>query len=83
MHALLTERPRPERIRRLPAAWRLAVVTVCFGAFMGQLDASIVTLTFRPMKRAFSAPLAAVDAPADDVQPDAGKWRMKRPPKNA
>ena len=30
------------------------------GAFMGQLDASIVTLTFRPMERAFSAPLAAV-----------------------
>jgi MFS family permease len=33
---------------------------VCFGAFMGQLDASIVTLTFRPMERDFAAPLAAV-----------------------
>ncbi len=33
---------------------------VCFGAFMGQLDASIVTLTFRPMEHEFAGPLAAV-----------------------
>jgi MFS family permease len=36
------------------------VGVVCFGAFMGQLDASIVTLTFRPMQHEFGAPLAAV-----------------------
>lgn len=38
----------------------MAVGVVCFGAFMGQLDASIVTLTFGPMQREYGAPLAAV-----------------------
>jgi EmrB/QacA subfamily drug resistance transporter len=38
----------------------LAVATVCFGAFMGQLDASIVTLTFPALQHEFHAPLAAV-----------------------
>ncbi|MGO8882910.1 MAG: MFS transporter [Streptosporangiaceae bacterium] len=56
----LLEAPRPEAIRRNPRAPWLAVGVVCFGAFMGQLDASIVTLTFRPMEHAFTAPLAAV-----------------------
>jgi MFS family permease len=56
----LTEAPRPESIRDNPRAPWLAVGVVCFGAFMGQLDASIVTLTFRPMERGFGAPLAAV-----------------------
>jgi MFS family permease len=37
-----------------------AVGTVCFGAFMGQLDASVVTLTYRPVGAAFGAPLAQV-----------------------
>jgi EmrB/QacA subfamily drug resistance transporter len=41
------------------APW-LAVATVCFGAFMGQLDASIVTLAFPALHRQFAAPLAAV-----------------------
>jgi MFS family permease len=58
--SILTEAPRPESIRGNPRAPWLAVGVVCFGAFMGQLDASIVTLTFRPMERAFTAPLAAV-----------------------
>jgi MFS family permease len=57
---ILTEAPRPAAIRRHPWAPWLAVGVVCFGAFMGQLDASIVTLTFRPMEREFAAPLAAV-----------------------
>ncbi|MBV9750345.1 MAG: MFS transporter, partial [Acetobacteraceae bacterium] len=56
----MTEPPRPEVIRRYPRAPWLAVGVVCFGAFMGQLDASIVTLTFRPMQHEFGAPLAAV-----------------------
>ena len=47
-------------MRRHPRAPWLAVGVVCFGAFMGQLDASIVTLTFRPMEHEFGAPLAAV-----------------------
>jgi len=58
--SILTELPRPEVIRRNPRAPWLAVGVVCFGAFMGQLDASIVTLTFKPMERAFAAPLAGV-----------------------
>src|SRR5215475_4268837 len=57
---LLAEAPRPEAIRRHRMAPWLAVAVVCFGAFMGQLDASIVTLTFRPMEQEFGATLAAV-----------------------
>ena len=57
---LRTERPRPDRIRRAPNAGWLAVGTVCFGAFMGQLDASIVTLTYAPLEHAFGARPAAV-----------------------
>ncbi len=41
------------------APW-FAVATVCFGAFMGQLDASIVTLAFPALQRQFSAGLAGV-----------------------
>jgi hypothetical protein len=58
--SILVEAPRPDVIRRNPRAAWLAVGVVCFGAFMGQLDASIVTLTFRPMQHDFGAPLAAV-----------------------
>jgi MFS family permease len=58
--SILTEAPRPAAIREHPWAPWLAVGVVCFGAFMGQLDASIVTLTFRPMEHDFAAPLAAV-----------------------
>jgi MFS family permease len=58
--SILVEAPRPDVIRRDPRAPWLAVGVVCFGAFMGQLDASIVTLTFRPMEHEFGAPLAAV-----------------------
>lgn len=60
--ALLTaERPRPEVIRTWPNSWWLAVGTVCFGAFMGQLDASIVTLTYGGLRADFHASLAAVE----------------------
>jgi EmrB/QacA subfamily drug resistance transporter len=54
------ERARPARLREWPHAWLLAVGTVCFGAFMGQLDASIVTLTYRPLRAEFHASLAGV-----------------------
>jgi MFS family permease len=60
VNLLLQERPRPERVRTHPQAWRFAVATVCFGAFMGQLDASIVTLTYGSLRQEFSASLAAV-----------------------
>ncbi|GAA1984882.1 MFS transporter [Kitasatospora viridis] len=58
---LTTERARPEPVRRAPWAWRLAVGTVCFGAFMGQLDASIVTLTYQPLRTEFHSTPAAVE----------------------
>ncbi|MFG2075150.1 MFS transporter [Nonomuraea maritima] len=55
-----SERPRPARVREHPYAPWLAVAAVCIGAFMGQLDASIVTLVFPALQREFHAPLAAV-----------------------
>ena len=54
------ERARPDWLRSHPQAWLAAVGTVCFGAFMGQLDASVVTLTYRPVGRQFSAALTSV-----------------------
>lgn len=57
---LTTEHPRPDRIRMARSAGWLAVGTVCFGAFMGQLDASIVTLTYAPLEHIFGASAAAV-----------------------
>jgi len=60
LDGLRTEAPRPPAVRSNPRAPWLAVGVVCFGAFMGQLDASIVTLTFRPMEHDFAEPLAAV-----------------------
>jgi MFS family permease len=57
---MLVERPRPRVVREHPNAGWFAVATVCFGAFMGQLDASIVTLAFPALQRQFAAPLAAV-----------------------
>jgi EmrB/QacA subfamily drug resistance transporter len=41
---MLTEPRRPAAVRESPHAHWYAVATVCIGAFMGQLDASIVTL---------------------------------------
>jgi EmrB/QacA subfamily drug resistance transporter len=58
--ALRTERPRPRRIREFPHGWWLAIGTVCFGAFMGQLDASIATLTYGALRTGFHASNAAV-----------------------
>ncbi len=55
-----TERARPGWVREHPQAWRLALLTVCFGAFMGQLDASVVTLTYRSVGREFHVGSAAV-----------------------
>lgn len=57
----VAERERPACIRIRPGAWWLAVATVCFGAFMGQLDASIVTLTYGSLRSRFGTSLAAVE----------------------
>ena len=60
MTFLRAERPRPDVVRTARNGWWLAVGTVCLGAFMGQLDASIVTLTYPALRVDFHASLAAV-----------------------
>lgn len=57
---LQQEPARPEWLRRRPGGWWFAVGTVCFGAFMGQLDASIVTLTYGALGQEFKASLAGI-----------------------
>lgn len=57
---LLRERGRPRWVRESAYAWQLVVLTVCFGAFMGQLDSSIVTIIYPSLEREFGAPLATV-----------------------
>jgi MFS family permease len=44
LRRLLSEPRRPRQVRESPHARRYIVGTVCIGAFMGQLDASIVTV---------------------------------------
>ncbi|MEO6700148.1 MAG: MFS transporter [Jatrophihabitantaceae bacterium] len=55
-----TEPARPDRIRQWPGAPWLAVATVCVGAFMSQLDASIVTLALPALHTDLHAPVSAV-----------------------
>ena len=57
---LLAEPARPRVIARHPRASWLTVAAVCVGAFMGQLDASIVSLAFPTLSRGFHATLGAV-----------------------
>lgn len=54
------ERARPDWVREHPRAWVAAVGAVCFGAFLGQLDASIVALTYHRIATHFGQPLSAV-----------------------
>ena len=58
---MLTEPARPARIRALHAAPWLAVGTVCVGAFMGQLDASIVATALPVIRTNLHASIAAVE----------------------
>ena len=57
---LLVEPRRPDRIRNRPGAFWLTVAAVCIGAFMGQLDASIVTVALPTLQRTFGAGVGAV-----------------------
>ncbi len=57
---LLVEPARPRSIATRADAHRLAVGTVCIGAFMGQLDASIVTVAYPTLRTAFHAGLGSV-----------------------
>lgn len=58
---LLVEPARPDLVRSSPRAPWLVVATVCVGAFMGQLDASIVTLALPNLQRDLHASLGAVE----------------------
>ena len=58
---LLVEPRRPLAIRNRPSAPWLVVATVSIGAFLGQLDASIVTLALPTLQQHFHASLAAVE----------------------
>ena len=58
--SILHEQARPAVIRESRRAPWLAVSVVCFGAFMGQLDASIVTITFPAVEHDFGVPVAGV-----------------------
>jgi MFS family permease len=59
-HRLFTEPRRPSRIRDRPNAYKYAIAAVCVGAFMGQLDASIVTLALPSLQRDFHTSVGAV-----------------------
>jgi len=59
-HQLIVEPRRPQAVRKLPRGYLLAVAAVCVGAFMGQLDASIVTLAFPALEQSFHAGVASV-----------------------
>ncbi len=58
---LLREPRRPAVVRESPRAPWYVVGTVCIGAFMGQLDASIVTLALPRMGLDLHASLGAVE----------------------
>jgi MFS family permease len=58
MVMLLREAARPAVVRDHRLAPWFAIAAVCFGAFMGQLDASIVTLAFPALQRQFAVGLA-------------------------
>ena len=61
LRRLLSEPPRPSWIRDSKAAPWLAVGAVCIGAFMGQLDASIVTVALPSIARGLHSGLGATE----------------------
>src|SRR5471030_216616 len=58
---LVVEPRRPVAVRNWPRAPWLVVVTVRIGAFLGQLDASIVTLALPTLQQHFHTSLASVE----------------------
>jgi EmrB/QacA subfamily drug resistance transporter len=58
---LLDERPAQARLTQLPHYRWLIVGTVCVGAFLGQLDASIAGLLLPTLEEVFRAPVASVE----------------------
>ena len=61
IHRVLHEPARPPSIAGQRNAHWFVVATVCLGAFMGQLDASIVTLALPTLSRDFHVPIGAVE----------------------
>ena len=57
----LVEPARPDRVRESARAQWWAVATVCVGAFMGQLDASIVTVALPSMQRELGATVGELE----------------------
>lgn len=57
----LRERPRPRRVVASPIAGWLVVATVCLGALLGQLDASIVTLALPAIRSDLGGSVGAVE----------------------
>ncbi|WP_083751940.1 MFS transporter [Saccharothrix sp. ALI-22-I] len=51
----VAESPRPRRVATWSGAPWLAVATVCLGAFLGQFDASVVTLALPALRDDFGA----------------------------
>ena len=58
---LSREPRRPVAVRNSPRAHWFVVGTVCIGAFMGQLDASIVTLALPSIGRDLHASVGTVE----------------------
>lgn len=58
---LLVEPARPRRVRESPRASGLLLATVCVGAFMGQLDASIVALALPNMRSEFRVGIGPIE----------------------
>jgi EmrB/QacA subfamily drug resistance transporter len=58
---LAVEPRRPASVREHPHAQWLAVIAVCVGAFMGQLDASIVTVALPDIRDDLHVSLGAVE----------------------
>ncbi len=61
LQRIWTEPARPAWVRSWPGAPWLAVATVCVGAFMGQLDASIVTVALPNLRDNLHASLSVVE----------------------
>jgi EmrB/QacA subfamily drug resistance transporter len=59
--SFFAERPPLRRIALLPSYRWFVVGTVCVGAFLGQLDASIATLVLPTLEQVFHAEVAAVE----------------------
>jgi MFS family permease len=61
LRPLFVERGPLPRLAAWPAYRWLVVGTVCLGAFLGQLDASIAGLVLPTLEGAFNAPVASVE----------------------